>query len=190
MSQIFLCHASEDKPIAESVEVALSNAGHRVFYDDSSLPPGGDYHDRISKAIKACDLFIFLISKASIAQGKYTLTELKFAREKWRSPIGRVLPVNLQEIPTTEIPKYLTGTTMLSVKGNLASEVRASAQEILEEQRGKRLKRDVLVAVIVALFVGSSLPWWWEDFSYWVRVSIDPCINKDEFERPLDCKLE
>jgi hypothetical protein len=138
MTTIFLCHASEDKPIAEPIQLALSSAGYEVFYDENSLPPGGDYHDRIYRAIMQCDLFIFLISEASIAQGKYTLTELTFARKKWPSPVNRVLPVNLESIPTRDIPHYLTAATILSVKGSPAAEVRQSTEALLNIQRGKK----------------------------------------------------
>lgn len=137
MTTIFLCHASDDKPIAEPIQLALSSAGYEVFYDENSLPPGGDYHDRIYRAIMKCDLFIFLISEASIAPGRYTLTELAFARRKWPSPVNRVLPVNLESIPTRDIPHYLTAVTILSVKGSPAAEVRQSAEVLLSIQRKK-----------------------------------------------------
>ena len=149
MATIFLCHASEDKPIAEPIQLALSSAGHAVFYDENSLPPGGDYHERIYRAIEQCDLFIFLISRASIEQGKYTLTELKFAREKWSSPVNRVLPVNLEDISTREIPHYLTAATILSIKGNSAAEVRASAEALLKMEGRK--KRKMLLTLLIAL---------------------------------------
>ena len=110
---VFLCHASEDKTAAERIQLALASAGYKVFFDES-LPPGGDYHARIREAIRECDIFIFLISTSSVAQGKFTLTELKFARERWPSPVGRVLPVNLDNLSTTEIPAYLTATTECS----------------------------------------------------------------------------
>jgi TIR domain len=149
MAKIFLCHASEDNRHAEPIQLALSSAGHEVFYDENSLPPGGDYHERIYQAIKQCDLFVFLVSRASIDQGKYTVTELKFAREKWPSPVNRVLPVSLENIPIGEIPPYLTAATILTIKGNPAAEVRASAEALLRIQDGKR--RKLLFTLFIAL---------------------------------------
>ncbi len=117
MRTVFLCHASEDKTAAERIQLALASAGYKVFFDEESLPPGGDYHARIREAIRECDIFIFLISTSSVAQGKFTLTELKFARDRWPSPVGRVLPVNLDNLSTTEIPAYLRSPRPLPPTG-------------------------------------------------------------------------
>lgn len=156
MTSIFICHASEDKATAEPIQLALANAGYMVFYDERSLPPGGDYQDRIHKAIFQCDLFIFLISPASIARGKYTLTELKFANERWPSPVNKVLPVNLQSISTQDIPPYLTATTILSISGNAAAETRAAATALIAEQRKNKRKQLIKIS-IAAGFVALTL---------------------------------
>ncbi len=160
MHKVFLCHASEDKPVAERIELALSTAGYRVFYDEQSLPPGGDFHARIEQAILECDLFIFLISASSIAVGKFTLTELKFARKRWPSPIGRVLPVNLQNLPTKEIPAYLTAATLLTVAGNPASEVRAAVESMFAAAPRRNLRRIALAIAVVLLALALSLTVW------------------------------
>src|SRR6266478_1820733 len=157
MRTVFLCHASEDKTAAERIQLALASAGYKVFFDEESLPPGGDYHARIREAIRECDIFIFLISTSSVAQGKFTLTELKFARDRWPSPVGRVLPVNLDNLSTTEIPAYLTATTMLFVAGNLASEVRAATEQMLLATTRKVPFRTIIIGVVIttlALAVG------------------------------------
>ena len=124
-------HASEDKDVAEPIQVALASAGYTVFYDRESLPPGGDYHARIRSAIAECDLFIFLISPESIKAGKFTLTELKFARERWPSPVGRVLSVNLHNLAANKLPPYSSAATHVSVAGSPSSEVRAAVDNVL-----------------------------------------------------------
>ena len=73
--------------------MSLRGDGYRVFRDRTSLPPGETFDARILRAIEESDLFIFLISRASISEGRYTLTELKFAEQKWEHPAGHVLPV-------------------------------------------------------------------------------------------------
>ena len=88
---IFLSHASEQSELARSIEIALSGEGHAVFLDRSSLPSGDEYHERIRRAIADCDLLIFLVSPDSVAKGRYTLTELEFAEQKWRHPAGHDL---------------------------------------------------------------------------------------------------
>ena len=151
MNKVFLCHASEDKPVAEQIQLALTTAGYTVFYDEQSLPPSGDFHARIRQTIFECDLFIFLITSSSITPGKFTLSELKFARERWPSPVGRVLPVNLQNLPAARVPAYLTAATLLSVAGNPASEVRAAAEKMLAVTAQKTPRR-----IAIALAIGSA----------------------------------
>ncbi len=73
--KIFLSYASEDRALAEDIQLALAGAGHEVFFDRQSLPAGGDYHQRIRAAVNGTDLFVFLISPDSIDAGGYALTE-------------------------------------------------------------------------------------------------------------------
>ena len=68
------------------------------------------------------DLMVFLISPDSVASGGYALTELKFAREKWPHPKGRVLPVMVRATALAEIPQYLAAVTFLKPEGNIAAE--------------------------------------------------------------------
>ncbi|MEP6876676.1 MAG: toll/interleukin-1 receptor domain-containing protein [Burkholderiales bacterium] len=121
--QVFLSYASEDRGTAEEIELALRGAGHSVFFDRESLPPGGEFHARIRDAVRRCDAFVFLVTTNSIATGSYARTELKYARERWEFPGERVLPVLLSKVPLDEIPPYLKSVTFLEPEGNTAAEV-------------------------------------------------------------------
>ena len=107
MANVFLCYASEDRQLAESVQLALAAGGHVVFFDRDSLHAGDDYHRRILTAIRACDAFVFLATSHSTAKGKYTLSELRFIRQRWPNPVGRVLTVNPSNLPASALPPYL-----------------------------------------------------------------------------------
>ena len=67
--RLFLSHASEQRPDADRLAIALRARGHTVFLDSDDLPAGGDYQSRIEQAIASCDLFCFLISPQSVAPG-------------------------------------------------------------------------------------------------------------------------
>jgi len=123
--KIFLSYASEQRDLADAVNLALMAQGHDIFFDRDDLPPGGDYNGRIRSAIAASDGLIFLISPQSVAPGSYALTELKLAREKWRHPRGCVLPVLALPTPYTAIPVFLKAVTVLEPEGNLVAEVAA-----------------------------------------------------------------
>lgn len=128
--RIFLSHASEDKPAAESIAFSLRNRGHKVFLDRDDLPPGESYDKQIELAVKQSDVFIFVVSPLSVAKGRYTLTELSFARRKWPDPHGRVLPVMAVPTPMGDVPSYLKAVTVLEPLGNLTAETAAVIDDL------------------------------------------------------------
>lgn len=128
--RIFLSYANEDKAVADSITISLRNRGHQVFLDRDDLPAGESYDQQIERAVKACDAFVFLISPESTTEGRYTLTELSFARRKWKDPNGRVLPVMTKKMSIDQVPTYLKAVTILEPVGNITAET-CSAIDIL-----------------------------------------------------------
>lgn len=131
--EIFLAYASEDREFAEQIQLALTGSAHHVFYDKESLPAGNDYHARIHSAVQLADVFIFLISPNSVAQGSYALTELKYARAKWPHPKTRLLPVLLHATDWQTIPSYLKSVTVLEPEGNIAAEVLMAIETLVRQ---------------------------------------------------------
>jgi len=128
--EIFLSYASEDKATAETITFSLRGRGHTVFLDRDDLPAGESFDHQIERAVNESDIFIFLISPDSVTEGRYTLTELKFARQKWRSPNNRVLPVMARKTPLEQVPTYLKAITILEPTGNVAAETSAAVDEM------------------------------------------------------------
>jgi TIR domain/VHL beta domain len=133
---IFLSYASPDKGAAESIAFSLRNRGYRVFLDRDDLPAGQSYDEQIWRAVKKSQFFIFLISSDSVAEGRYALTELKFARRKWNDPSGRVLPVLVRKTPLDTVPSYLKAVTILEPAGNIAAETSATIDDMRQASRG------------------------------------------------------
>ena len=124
---VFLSYASEQRAVAEEIAHALKNAGHGVFFDKDSLKPGSDYNHRIRNEIRASDRFIFLLTRPAIEPGRFTLTELGFAKERWPNAKASVLPVLLDPtLPAQQIPAYLRSVHILPVEGNAAAEIAAA----------------------------------------------------------------
>lgn len=121
--KVFLTYASEQKSIAETVAFSLRSRGFGVFLDKDDLPPGRSYDEQIEAAIRASDYLVYLISPQSVQPGRYTRTELEFARRKWRNPDGHILPVMVVPVDMTAIPEFLRAVTILEPKGNIAAEV-------------------------------------------------------------------
>jgi hypothetical protein len=120
--RLFLSHASEQRPDADRLAIALRARGHTVFLDSDDLPAGGDYQSRIEQAIAACDLFCFLISPQSVAPKRFTLSELSIARRRWPNPAGHVLPIMADKVPMEEVPAYLRAVSILQPEGDMVAE--------------------------------------------------------------------
>ena len=147
---IFLSYSSAQGDAATRIELALKGEGHSVFRDRSALPAGESYDAQIRVAVENSDLFIFLISIESVTHGHYTLTELKFAEEKWGHPAGHVLPVMIEPTPMQAIPEFLRAVTILEPSGDVAAEV-AAAVARMTESRSHRLFKSPGVALLLVL---------------------------------------
>jgi hypothetical protein len=164
---VFLSYSSPQSDAAERIELSLKGEGHSVFRDRSALPPGESFDARIRAAIEESDLFIFLISRESISPGRYTLTELKFAQEKWGHPAGHVLPVLTEALPTEAIPEFLRAVTMLQPRGDLAAEVSAAVARMNKPwwswfTRPAGLALLALVALLIGGTIWQGLSWYAE----------------------------
>ncbi len=164
---IFLSYSSPQSEAATRIELSLKGEGHSVFRDRSSLPPGESFDARIRAAIEESDLFIFLISHESVLEGHYTLTELKFAEQKWGHPAGHVLPVLTEPVPKEAIPEFLRAVTILQPIGDIAAEVTAEVDRMTEPWwcwflRPQGLALLVLVALLLAGGAWRGLSWLFE----------------------------
>lgn len=150
---VFITYASEDRPAADELAVRLRTEGHTVFLDRDNLPEGEGYDAQIRAAIASCDLYLFLISPQSVQPGRYTMTELKFAREQIPNPRGRVLPVMHRPTPFSDIPAYLGAVTVLQPEGNLVAETVAEVDAMLARRARARWLR-IGAGMVAALVLG------------------------------------
>ncbi len=149
---LFLSYASENRPRAEEIALALKTDGHDVFFDGAKLAGGENYHHVIREQIADADLLLFLISPDSVRAGSYTLTELRMAEDRWASPAGHVVPVLLEPTAMSSIPAYLRAVTIFEPKGNAAAEIAAHVNRLT--QRRRPLVWGSIAAAVVAVAVG------------------------------------
>jgi hypothetical protein len=147
--KIFISYASERRSVAEKVAFALRGRGHLALFDKDDLPAAKSYDEQIAKVISQSDLMIFLISPESVASGRYTLTELVLARQRWPSAQGRVLPVLISPTPLAEIPNYLSSVQILTPEGNIPAEVALAVDQIAPAARPGRI-------LPIALMLGAA----------------------------------
>ncbi|MCP3959322.1 MAG: toll/interleukin-1 receptor domain-containing protein [bacterium] len=149
--QIFLSYASEQRPLAERLALALGAEGHEVFFDRASLGAGEAYDQQIRESIAECDLFLFLVSPESVEEGGYARTEMGFAAERWSHPDQRVLPVIAEATPFDQIPTYLRAITILEPAGDPVAETVAAVAKLGFGKVRRRVKPVVIgLLVLVA----------------------------------------
>jgi TIR domain-containing protein len=164
VSTIFLSYSSDQAETAARIELSLREDGHAVFRDRTSLPPGESFDAQIRQAVAASDLFVFLITRNSVSAGHYTLTELKFAQEKWGNPSGHVLPVVLEAVPSEAIPAFLRAVTILKPIGNVTAEVAGEVARMSSPwRRTLRPRRLALLIVAASVLAGGT----------WLKISVD-----------------
>jgi TIR domain len=156
--RVFISHAREDAKIAERIALAVRGRNCKVFLDEHDLPPGGNYEARIHQAIKSSSVFVFLISPASVSEGRYPLTELKFAEQKWSHPADRVLPVPVGETPFESIPEYLRAASIMKPRGDVAAEVAAAVDAMLPKTA--KLMGALAATLVIAIAGLSALYVW------------------------------
>ncbi len=131
--RIFLSYAHQQRGIAEEIAQALVNAGHSVFFDVNSIPGSADYIDKIHRWIESSDRFVLLASQDALAPGKFVMTEIQFAKERFPSPAGKVLPVMIDpRLGIADLPAYLRSVSVLNVSGNAPAEVVAAINKTRE----------------------------------------------------------
>jgi TIR domain len=158
---VFLSYSSSQSEAATRIELALKGDGYSVFRDRSVLPPGESFDARIRAAIEDSDLLVFLISRESVSPGRYTLTELRCAEQKWGHPAGRVLPVFAEPTPKETIPAFLRAVTILQPRGDIAADVAAEVARLTASWWRRMLEpRRLVPAVVVALILAAGA-WMW-----------------------------
>ena len=141
-----------------SIAFSLRARGHNVFLDRDDLPFGQSYDQQIERAVAKSDAFVFLISPDSIAQGRYTLTELSFARRKWQDPNGHLLPVVVREAPIAQVPPYLKAVTILEPLGNITAETSAAVDGLDRSSHARAVALKFAILGVLSGIVCSFLP--------------------------------
>jgi hypothetical protein len=162
--KIFLSYPSDERDTAERLNFALVEQGHDVFFDRADLPAGFEFDQRIASAISASDLIVFLITPSAVTPGRYTLTEMKLAEERWPKPSGRILPVMLRPTEFPSIPGYLRAVNIFTPRGNAVAEVANEVRKLaggrsLTTRLGRRLRSPAGIGLVLAIVALSAIAW-------------------------------
>ena len=106
--RVFLCHASQDKPVVRELYQRLNAEGWiDPWLDEEKLLPGQDWDMEIEKAVEAADVVIVCLSNTSVSKEGYIQRELKYALDiALEKPEGTIFIVPLR-LDDCELPRRL-----------------------------------------------------------------------------------
>src|SRR5574341_78429 len=107
--RVFLCHSSQDKPIArELYQQLLAEGWIDPWLDEEKLLPGQAWDMEIEKAVEATDAVIVFLSKNSITKEGYVQKELRRILDKAdEKPAGTIFIIPLR-LENCEPPRRLS----------------------------------------------------------------------------------
>jgi TIR domain-containing protein len=99
--KVFLCHASQDKPVVRDLyQRLLAEEWIDPWLDEEKLLPGQDWNLEIVKAVESADAVLVCVSTISMAKEGYVQKELRrildLALEKLEGAIF-IIPVRLDD---------------------------------------------------------------------------------------------
>jgi len=125
LSDIFISYSSADRPIAERVHDALTDAGYDVFWD-REIPPGKDWDSWIRDKLTGARLAVVLWTKASV-RSPNVRHEAIIAREA-----GKLLPVVAADLAPSDFPMGLLHVQALDIGRDEEGFEEARAQLLAE----------------------------------------------------------
>ncbi len=107
---VFLCHASDDKPVVRELYERLQSEGFDPWLDEENLFPGQDWKYEISRAVRNSDVVLVCLSENSVSKTGYVQREIKVALDVAdEQPEGAIfiVPVKLEECDVPDRLRYL-----------------------------------------------------------------------------------
>jgi len=106
--QVFLCHASGDKPAVRELYEKLRADGFRPWLDAEDLLPGQDWQREIPNRVRDSDVVVVCLSCQSAIKTGYVQKEIKYALDAAdEQPEGEIFLIPLRLEPC-EVPQRLT----------------------------------------------------------------------------------
>lgn len=107
--RVFLCHASQDKPVVRELYQRLNAEGWiDPWLDEEKLLPGQDWNMEIEKAVEAAEVVIVCLSNNSVSKEGYIQKELRFVLDiALEKPEGAIFVVPLR-LDDCELPSRLS----------------------------------------------------------------------------------
>ncbi|MEM9092528.1 MAG: TIR domain-containing protein [Cyanobacteria bacterium P01_F01_bin.53] len=106
--QVFLCHASEDKPTVRVLYKKLCSEGFQPWLDEETLIGGQDWRLEIADAVRKTHIVLVCLSHRSITKSGFVQKEIKYAldiADEQPEGIIFIIPLKLEEC---DVPQRLS----------------------------------------------------------------------------------
>ena len=158
---VFVCYAHADAAEVFADLEMLDGAGVHIWYDEG-IEPGTDWRDELAQALAGCALFLYFVSRRSLASS-HCRQEVNFALNRKR----RVLVVYLEEValpPALEfslsdrqaIGRHLYAQADYGARLVDSIRDRASDRPRREAPAGEEVERDRSIAVLPLRTIGQD----------------------------------
>ena len=96
-NEVFLSHSSQDRPFAQRLVRVLRRHGIPVWYSDTNIKGGQQWHDEIGAALKRCDWLVLVLSPSAV-ESMWVKRELLYALQQDRFN-DRIAPLLYKRCP-------------------------------------------------------------------------------------------
>lgn len=105
---VFLCHASQDKPRVRSLYAQLKEDGFVPWLDEEDILPGEAWEPAIRNAVRSSHVVLVCVSRQSISKVGFLQKELRFVLEvAEEQPEGAIFIIPLR-LDDAELPDRLS----------------------------------------------------------------------------------
>lgn len=133
--RVFISHSSTHRRYAAELSSVLKAEGYDVVWEGADQAGPGTYESAVHTAINVADTFIFLLAPNSVDSSSRASGELALAERRWPDPKGHVLPIAIERMPLSSVPRYLRTAGVVSPKGTLGLAVLAELKAMAQPQR-------------------------------------------------------
>lgn len=106
--KVFLCHASQDKPIVRQLHQRLNAEGWiDSWLDEKKLLPGQNWRLKIEEAVETSDIVIIFLSNNSVNKEGFIQKEMGYAREIALEKLDQSIFLIPARISECDVPRGL-----------------------------------------------------------------------------------
>ncbi len=139
--KVFLCHASQDKPIVRELHQQLKTEDWiKIWLDEKNLLLGDDWRSTIEEAVETSDIVIICLSSNSVNKEGFVQKEMRYAREiSLEKPEGTIFIIPLR-FDECDVPRGLRFIQFADYFGEKKSETYDNLLKSLKSRHKQVLK--------------------------------------------------